>query len=219
MPTGSFEAVLPGNSQQKLQGLTHVLNRRHMMSRQLVTIGLVKGLSLNWHQAETMLTYCQFHPWWRHQMETSSALLANCAENSAATGEFSAQRSVTWSFDVFFDLRLHKRLSEQSKHRWFETLSHPLGRHCNAEGTNLSEICKALCHKWYISAWSQHVSLFCQWYAHSWRHEVHWDSTLSSPNRRMIIFIQQNVFENIICKMAAILCYSTVTLPSAIRCP
>ena len=29
-------------------------------------------------------------------------------------GEFPAQRPVTWSFDVFFDMRLNKRLSKQS---------------------------------------------------------------------------------------------------------
>ena len=52
--------------------------------------------------------------WWRHQMETFSALLALFAGNSPVTGEFPAQRSVTRSFDVLFDLRLNKRLSKQS---------------------------------------------------------------------------------------------------------
>ena len=52
--------------------------------------------------------------WWRHQMETFSALLAICAGNSPVTGEFPAQRPVTRSFDVFFDLRLNERLSKQS---------------------------------------------------------------------------------------------------------
>ena len=42
--------------------------------------------------------------WWRHQMETFSALLALCAGNSPLTGEFPSQRAVTRSFDVFFDL-------------------------------------------------------------------------------------------------------------------
>ena len=42
--------------------------------------------------------------WWRHQMETFSALLALCAGNSPVTGEFRAQRPVTQSFDVFFDV-------------------------------------------------------------------------------------------------------------------
>ena len=44
--------------------------------------------------------------WWRHQMETFSALLAICVGNSPVPGEFPAQRPVTRSFDVFFDLRL-----------------------------------------------------------------------------------------------------------------
>ena len=54
------------------------------------------------------------YPWWRHQMETFSTLLAICAGNSPGTGEFPAQRPVTRSFDVFFDLHLNKRLSKQS---------------------------------------------------------------------------------------------------------
>ena len=53
-------------------------------------------------------------PWWRHQMETFAALLAICAGNSPVPGEFPTQRPVTRSFDVFFHLRLNKRLSEQS---------------------------------------------------------------------------------------------------------
>ena len=40
-------------------------------------------------------------------MEAFSALLAICAGNSPVTGEFPAQRPVTRSFDVFFDLRLN----------------------------------------------------------------------------------------------------------------
>ena len=70
--------------------------------------------------------------WWRHQMETFSALLAICAGNSPVHGEFPTQRPVTRSFDVFFDLRLNKRLSKQSRGWWFETLSRPLWRHRNA---------------------------------------------------------------------------------------
>ena len=45
--------------------------------------------------------------------------------------EFPAQRPVTQSFDVFFDLRLNKQLSKQSWGWWFETLSGPLWSHCN----------------------------------------------------------------------------------------
>ena len=74
--------------------------------------------------------------WWRHQMETFSALLAICAGNSPVPGEFPIQRPVTRSFDVYFDLRPNKRLSKQSLGWWFETLSPPLWRHCNAVSVN-----------------------------------------------------------------------------------
>ena len=46
---------------------------------------------------------------------TFSALLVICAGNSPASGEFPVQRPGTRSFDVFFDLRLNKRLSKQSR--------------------------------------------------------------------------------------------------------
>ena len=69
--------------------------------------------------------------WWRHQMETFSALLAICAGNSPVSGEFPTQRPVTLSFDVYFDLRPNKRLSKQSWSWWFETLSRPFWRHRN----------------------------------------------------------------------------------------
>ena len=69
--------------------------------------------------------------WWRHQMETFSALLAICVGNSPVPGEFPTQRPVTRRFDVFFDLRLNKRLSKQWWGSWFETLSRPLWRHRN----------------------------------------------------------------------------------------
>ena len=71
--------------------------------------------------------------WWCHQMETFSALLAICAGNSLVPSEFPAQRPVTRSFDVFFDLCLNKRSSKQSWGWWFETLSPPLWRHCNVK--------------------------------------------------------------------------------------
>ena len=71
--------------------------------------------------------------WWHHQMEMFSALLALCARNSPANGEFPAQRPVTQSFDVCFDLRLNKPLSKHSWGWWFETPSRSLWRHCNGD--------------------------------------------------------------------------------------
>ena len=55
-------------------------------------------------------------PWW-------------CRYWPFVTGEFPSQRPVAWSFDVFFDLRLSKWLSNQSRRRWFETLSRSFKRH------------------------------------------------------------------------------------------
>ena len=46
-------------------------------------------------------------------------------------GEFPAQRPVTRSFDVFFHLRLNKRLSKQPWGWWFETPGWSLWRHRN----------------------------------------------------------------------------------------
>ena len=60
-----------------------------------------------------------------------SAVLALCAGNSPVPGEFFAQRPVTRSFDVFFDLRPNKWLSKQSWGWWFETPSYRLWRHSN----------------------------------------------------------------------------------------
>ena len=69
--------------------------------------------------------------WWRHQMETFSPLLSLCARNSPVTGEFPSPRPVTRSFEVFYDLRLNKRLSKQSRRLWLDTPSRSLWCHCN----------------------------------------------------------------------------------------
>ena len=86
---------------------------------------------------------------WRHDVSICSILNAfSCSfKNSLTTwmgpicqceyyalwnwwiGEFPAKKPVTRSSDVFFDLRLNKRLSNQSWGWWFETLSPPLWRH------------------------------------------------------------------------------------------
>ena len=63
---------------------------------------------------------------------TFSALLVICAGNCLVTDNFPAQRPVTRSFDVFFDVRLNDRLIEQSWGRWFEMPSRLSWGHCNA---------------------------------------------------------------------------------------
>ena len=66
-------------------------------------------------------------------------------------GEFTGHRwifrtkPVTRSFDVFFDLRLNKRLSKQSWNWWFETPLWPLWRHRN-EISIISELLFMLFH-------------------------------------------------------------------------
>ena len=52
-----------------------------------------------------------------------------CAGNPPVPGEFPAQRPVTRSFEVFFDLHPNKQLSKQWWGWWFETPSCPLWRH------------------------------------------------------------------------------------------
>ena len=102
--------------------------------------------------------------WWRHQMETFSALLAIWVGNSPVPGEFPTQRPVTRSFDVFFDLRLNKRLGKQWWGWWFKTLSRPLWRHRNGDWTHI------ISYIFWIDIWENIVELYfllipneCKW--------------------------------------------------------
>ena len=69
--------------------------------------------------------------WWRHQMETFSALLALCAgiHRSRWIPRTKASDAELWFF--FFDLHVNKWFSKQWWSWWFETASRPLLRHCN----------------------------------------------------------------------------------------
>ena len=100
-------------------------------------------------------TFAPLNPWWRHQMETSCVTGPLCGE---FTGEFPSWMPVTRSFDIIIDLFqiwpqnrilhektsekdpsnvfLNKRLSKQSRRRWFETPSRSVWRHCNEWGYN-----------------------------------------------------------------------------------
>ena len=69
-------------------------------------------------------------------METFSALLALCEGNPSVTGGFPSQGPVMRSFAVFFDLRLNKQMSKQSRRWWFETPLRPLWRYCYELSTN-----------------------------------------------------------------------------------
>ena len=85
------------------------------------------GVQLSWKLRCHLLEFLRQ----RHKMETLSALLAICAGISSVTDDIPAQRPVTWSFDVFFELRPNKRLSKLWGGWWFEMPSRPLLRHCN----------------------------------------------------------------------------------------
>ena len=98
---------------------THFFLARHFITlKEIITRNIQMLLTCVIQSREK-----EHDPWWRHQMETFSALLALCAGNSPVTGEFPPQRPVTRSFDVSFDLRLNKRLSKQSWGWRFETPS------------------------------------------------------------------------------------------------
>ena len=68
---------------------------------------------------------------WRHQMEKKFRVTGHLCGEFTDHRWIPAQKPVTRSFDVFFGLRLNKRLSKQSLGWWFETPSRPLWRYCN----------------------------------------------------------------------------------------
>ena len=97
--------------------------RKHQRSASLAFVQRIHHIKGQWrgkcfHLMTSSCKASRSAAWWRHKMETFSALLA-------------AQRPLTRSFDVFFDLRLNKRLSKQCWGWWFETPSRPLWCHCN----------------------------------------------------------------------------------------
>ena len=59
-------------------------------------------------------------------------------------------RPMTRSFDVFFNLRMDKRLSKQSWGWWFEKPSRPLRRHSNARAMTLSCLSSFLVEAMYL---------------------------------------------------------------------
>ena len=75
-----------------------------------------------WHQAITSS---------RNNTDWSSVRFCGIHDDVIKWKHIPRYWPVTWSFDVFFDLGLIKRLSNQSRGWWFETPSCPLWRHCN----------------------------------------------------------------------------------------
>ena len=117
--TGEFPAQRSSNAENVSIWWRHHESGTVLMLRNCYLLDILAAIS---HNRIRMMV----DTWWRHQMETFSALLDLCAGNSPVTGEFPPQRPVMRSFDVFFDLRLNKRLSKQSWDWWFETPSRSL---------------------------------------------------------------------------------------------
>ena len=80
--------------------------------------------------------------------------------------EFPSQTPATRSFDVFFDLRLNKRLSKHSRSWWFETSSHSLW--CQCDGLHTDKIYIKLAfycnHASFIAITDEHIAFL----------DIHW---------------------------------------------
>ena len=106
---GLNELSNPGRYGLNSSASTHSQNHR---TEKVCTKHTISGISgtintkMRWwttsEEVRNNAIYFSKMPWWRHHLETFSALLAICAGNSPVTGEFPAQRPVTRSFDVFF---------------------------------------------------------------------------------------------------------------------
>ena len=79
---------------------------------------------------------------WHHELETFSVLLALCEGHPPVTAGFPSQRPVTRGFNVFFDLRLDRRLSKQSRRRGFEMPLRSWWRHCTDSNISLYNFTK-----------------------------------------------------------------------------
>ena len=136
-----------------------------------ITYDNFHGYVTNYTTALPLWTHRPRISWWRHQLETFSALLAICAGNSPVPGEFPTQRPVTRSFDAYFDLRPNKWLSKQSWGWWFETLSCSLWRHRNVKQklTNIVNHPQGSCisieyiMQWYLNKYIERRLMVCVW--------------------------------------------------------
>ena len=91
------------------------------------------SLHISWWCTHLLHIYFLFS-WWRHQMGTGF-----CAGNSPVTAGIHRSsvnylHTDQWRGALMFSL--NKRLSKQSRRRWFETPSRSLGRHCDVVPNN-----------------------------------------------------------------------------------
>ena len=133
---GFFQQCVQDNSKENIKGSPQWLIMRGIhrpkvnfpqRANNVESISMARCLMIayKWHG----------YRWYIYMMTSSngnlSALLAICAGNSLVTGEFPAQRPLTRSTDVFFNLCLNERSGKQSWSWWFETQCRPLWRHSN----------------------------------------------------------------------------------------
>ena len=128
--------------------------------------------------------HCVQYTWMNYMMTSSHGNIFRvtglCAGNSPVPGEFTAQRPVTRSFDVFCDLHPNKRLSKQWWGWWFATPLCPLWRHINERKNQ---------HPWYCFRLNEMIITVTSYWAR-WR--------LKSPASRLLTkpFIQAQIKEN-----------------------
>ena len=134
--------LIKGFEKNRLYQLYHKTRTlRNTLKFSVATVFIKLGLDIlylhwelsHWEQSASFILWHLTH---RHFMITSSngdifRVTGPLCGEFTGPGEFPTQRPVTRSFDVFFDLRLNKRLSKQPWGWWFETPLWSLWRHCN----------------------------------------------------------------------------------------
>ena len=96
--------------------------RIYMMTVTILDVISILYLYEPMHQIQLMMTSSN---------ETIFRVTGPLCGEFTGPGEFPAQRPVTRSFDVFFDVCPNKRLSKQPWGWWFETPSWSLRRQCS----------------------------------------------------------------------------------------
>ena len=114
--------------------LTYILWRKsckqnYDRSIKMAMQGSMQVFALHRHNNMTGTNSSITSSWSRHQMETLSTLLAFVSGNHRSPGKSPRTKASDAELWFFIDLRLNKRLSKQSRHRWFETPSRSLWRH------------------------------------------------------------------------------------------
>ena len=114
--------------------LINYWNLSYSLSIAIFVSGSVDWKNKGWH--DDVIKWKHFPRYWS---------FVRGIHRSPMPSEFPSQRPVTRSFDAFFVLRLNKRLSKPSRHRWFERPSRSLWRHCNGICSSTSHV-RLVCH-------------------------------------------------------------------------